>query len=194
MGKRFFLIGHPLGHSLSPEIHAAIMRMTGVDGSYELLDTPPERLQEVVARLLRESDGFNVTIPHKKGVMPLLGSLSDAARRCDAVNTVFRGRGYNTDTVGFAAAGLRLQDARVVLLGTGGVAAMMAAESVVGGARSLSVTSRSPASAASFIATLRSRFPDSQCRYYAFPADSRDAVAAAVRSATVLLNGTPVGM
>ena len=48
MQKRFALIGHPLGHSLSPEIHAAIMSAAGIDGTYELLDVPPE---DVAARM-----------------------------------------------------------------------------------------------------------------------------------------------
>lgn len=193
MGRRFYLIGHPLGHSLSPEIHAAVMRMAGVDGSYELLDTPPEGVPETVRRLLRQSDGFNVTIPHKKAVIPLLDGVSEAARRCNAVNTVFRGRGFNTDTVGFASASLHLRGARVLLLGTGGVADTMAAESVAAGASALAVSSRSAETARSFISSLRARFPDSSCEFSAVESGA-DALAAAVARCSVLLNGTPVGM
>ena len=82
MQKRFALIGHPLGHSLSPEIHRAIMAETGIEGSYDLLDIPPEDLPARLPAILREYDGFNATIPHKIAVMPFLGGLSDAARRC----------------------------------------------------------------------------------------------------------------
>ena len=127
MKRRFALIGHPLGHSLSGEIHAAILEAAGIDGTYELLDVAPEDLPARMPALLRDYDGFNATIPHKKAILPFLSGLSDAARRCGAANTVFRGRGYNTDVAGFLAAGLPLEGARALLLGTGGVAAMMAA-------------------------------------------------------------------
>ena len=125
--KRFALIGHPLGHSLSPEIHRAIMRAAGIEGTYDLIDVSPEDIPSRLPALLRDYDGLNATIPHKKAVVPFLSSLSDAARRCGAANTVFQGRGYNTDTAGFAASDLPLAGARALLLGTGGVAAMMAA-------------------------------------------------------------------
>ena len=61
--KRFALIGHPLGHSLSPEIHAAIMAATGLDGSYELLDVAPADVASRMPALLRDYDGFNATMP-----------------------------------------------------------------------------------------------------------------------------------
>ena len=125
--KRFALIGHPLGHSLSPEIHRAIMDSAGIRGTYELIDVAPADMAARVPALLREYDGFNVTIPHKKAVIPFLSGLSDAARRCGAVNTVFEGRGYNTDTVGFRAGGIPLSGASVMLVGTASTVSWQAA-------------------------------------------------------------------
>lgn len=192
MKKRFALIGHPLGHSLSPEIHAAIMEEAGIDGVYELVDVPPEDVPARMPDLLAGFDGFNATIPHKKAVVPFLSGLSDAARRCGAVNTVFRGRGYNTDTEGFRAAGMPLEGARVVLVGTGGVASMMAAECIAAGASSLVVAPQTPEMGEAFRAGLVERFPDSRCGIAV--AAGREAKNAAVAAATVLLNGSPVGM
>ena len=192
MRKKFALIGHPLGHSLSPEIHAAIMAAAGLDGTYELLDVAPEDVSSRMPALLRDYDGFNATIPHKKAVIPHLSGLSEAARRCGAVNMVFEGRGYNTDAAGFRAAGMPLAGGRVLLLGTGGVAAMMAAESLDAGAGSLTIASREAARAEAFRAELLSRCPAPRTavRVAATP----EAKAEALASATVLLNGTSVGM
>ena len=190
--KRFLLIGHPLGHSLSPEIHAAIMAAAGIEGTYDLLDVSPEDLPARMPALLRECDGFNATIPHKKAVIPFLGSLSDAARRCGAVNTVFGGRGYNTDTVGFRSAGMPLAGARVAMVGTGGVGAMMAAECLAAGAASLAVAALSPEMGGAFVSDLRARFPESRCALSV--AATPEEKSAAVRGATVLLNASPVGM
>ena len=190
--KTFALIGHPLGHSLSPEIHRAVMASAGIDGTYRLLDIPPDELPARLPALLEELDGFNVPIPHKKAVIPFLAELSPSARRCGAVNTVCRGTGHNTDVAGFLAAGLPLAGARVLLLGTGGVAAMMAAECLAAGADALAVASREPGRAEAFLADLRTRCPGSSCRLAALCGP--DAAAAAAAEATVLLNGTPVGM
>lgn len=192
MRKSFALIGHPLGHSLSGEIHAAILKAAGIDGTYELLDIAPEDLPARMPALLRDYDGFNATIPHKKALLPFLSGLSGAARRCGAVNTVFRGRGYNTDAAGFLAARLPLEGARALLLGTGGVAAMMAAETLAAGASSLVVASRDAAKGAAFRAELLARVPDA--RGAVSVAASPEEAAAALADATVLLNGTPVGM
>lgn len=192
MRKSFALIGHPLGHSLSGEIHAAILKAAGIDGTYELLDIAPEDLPARMPALLRDYDGFNATIPHKKALLPFLSGLSGAARRCGAVNTVFRGRGYNTDAAGFLAARLPLEGARALLLGTGGVAAMMAAETLAAGASSLVIASRDAAKGAAFRAELLARVPDA--RGAVSVAASPEEAAAALADATVLLNGTPVGM
>jgi len=190
--RRFALIGHPLGHSLSREIHEAILAAAGVEGVYEMLDIAPEDLPARMPALLRGYDGFNATIPHKKAILPFLSGLSDAARRCGAANTVFERRGYNTDVAGFLAAGLPLEGARVLLLGTGGVAAMMAAECLAAGAASLAVASRDAAKASAFLAELRARVPDARAAVSV--AASPEAKTAALAEATVLLNGTPVGM
>lgn len=193
MKKHFALIGHPLGHSLSPEIHAAIMAAAGIDGDYTLLDIPPADLPSRLSSLLADLDGFNVTIPHKKTVIPFLATLSPSARRCGAVNTVARpAAGHNTDTAGFLAAGLPLRGARVLLLGTGGVAAMMAAETLAAGADTLAVSTRAPARGETFLADLRARFPGTSCRLSTVTGE--DATAEALAASTILLNGTPVGM
>ncbi len=89
MSVRTGLLGYPLGHSVSPAMHNAAFRALGLDGRYDALPTPPERLAETVTGLRAAGyRGVNVTIPHKQAVMPLLDELSDAARAIGAVNTI----------------------------------------------------------------------------------------------------------
>jgi len=139
------LIGNPLGHSWSPEIHALL-------GDYEYRLMPME--EEAVGPFLASGDfdALNVTIPYKKTVMPFLDSISDEARRIGSVNTVVRdgsGRlhGYNTDYAGFSymldRAGIALGGRKVVILGSGG--ASVTARCVAGdrGAAEIVVISRS---------------------------------------------------
>ena len=107
------LIGFPLGHSLSPRLHAAALRSTGLAGDYQLFPIHPfpEGQPELSALLRRlrqgELHGLNVTIPHKQNVIPLLDELTPAAAAIGAANTLFYrdGRlvGDNTDAAGFIA-------------------------------------------------------------------------------------------
>ena len=190
--KRFALLGHPLGHSLSPEIHRAIMDSAGIEGVYDLVDIAPEDVASRLPALVRKYDGLNVTIPHKKAVVPFLSGLSDAARRSGAVNTIFKRLGYNTDVAGFRAAGIPLAGARVLLIGTGGVAGMMAAESIAAGAASLDIAPHTLEHGLALQAELENTFPGTACRI-SIAADEQ-AKASALAHCTVLLNGSPVGM
>lgn len=125
------ILGHPLGHSLSPLIHNAAFRELGLDAAYLPFDTEPRALAPTL-RALRAAGlrGANVTIPHKTAIMPLLDRIDDAAQRIGAVNTLVgqNGRmwGYNTDVAGFvgalASAGVEIRGARALVVGAGGAA------------------------------------------------------------------------
>ena len=135
--KRFGLVGHPLGHSLSPVIHRRILEIAGIDGTYTLHDIDPADVPRALPALLASHDGLNCTIPHKQAVIPFLRELDPSAAACGAVNTIHGGRGYNTDTEGFLACGVALRNRDALILGAGGSARMMAAACVAQGARSI---------------------------------------------------------
>ena len=115
------LIGYPLGHSYSPQIHRAL-----ADYDYHLWPLKPEELEAFLVK--RDFAGINVTIPYKERVIPYLDQLSDTARAIGAVNTVVNrdGKLYgdNTDLAGMLALirrmGLALEGKKVLILGTGG--------------------------------------------------------------------------
>ena len=105
------LIGYPLGHSLSPEIHKAALKGCSLQGDYSLFPITPDGFEELKALLARvrngEIIGLNVTIPHKQNVIPLLDKLTPTAQTIGAVNTIFMQNGLltgdNTDIPGFLA-------------------------------------------------------------------------------------------
>jgi shikimate dehydrogenase len=109
----FGVIGYPLGHSLSPRLHAAALRSCGLQGEYRLYPVPPlpagKKDLEGLITAIRQGrlDGLNVTIPHKQDVIPYLDSLTPLAKHIGAVNTIFRQGsrlvGDNTDAPGFMA-------------------------------------------------------------------------------------------
>ena len=133
---RFTLLGGRLPHSLSPQIHRCLLRLSGQEGEYTLTETGDQAPGGWMPQLL-ELDGFNVTIPHKEAVIPFLKGLDPTAEAIGAVNTVYRGIGYNTDLLGFTSAleilGQPLQGQRVCILGAGGTARMMAAAALSAG-------------------------------------------------------------
>jgi shikimate dehydrogenase len=105
------LTGYPLGHSLSPKLHAAALRESGLAGSYTLFPVSPEAangLSDLLQRVRAgELTGLNVTIPHKQNVIPLLDELTQTAKAIGAVNTIYLRDGKligdNTDAAGFLA-------------------------------------------------------------------------------------------
>ena len=129
------LIGHPVTHSLSPAMHNASFAEEGLDFVYVCLDVAPDELPAAVRGLeALKFRGFNVTMPHKRAMIPLVDELDEGARISGAVNTVVieasKTRGYNTDGGGMVMAceeaGIELSGQRVLILGAGGAAAAIA--------------------------------------------------------------------
>ena len=134
MAKHYGLIGCPLGHSLSPQIHKRLFELDGIEAEYEMIEIPPEKLKDHFG-YLKTLDGFNITIPHKINIIEMCEHLSETAERCGSVNTVKNedgeSTGCNTDAYGFLRSlsnmGADLSK-DVCLLGCGGVGRMMAVE------------------------------------------------------------------
>jgi shikimate dehydrogenase len=103
------LIGYPLGHSLSPKIHIAALKASGLQGDYSLYPIHPDDKQGLKDLLSRvrtsEITGLNVTIPHKQNVIELMDELTPTAKAIGAVNTIYlrdnKLIGDNTDAPGF---------------------------------------------------------------------------------------------
>jgi shikimate dehydrogenase len=198
------LIGYPVAHSLSPQMHHAGFEALGVEARYELWETPAGELEARV-RSLRAPEmlGANVTIPHKEAVLPWLDECDPQAERIGAVNTIVNrnGRllGYNTDAPGFLRAlrehmgpGFDPRGKQVVLLGNGGAArgaAIALLDSAVG---TLTVLARNEAHTEALLEHLRGRSSETPClRGARF--DTPEA-RRALSEADVVVNTTSVGL
>lgn len=129
--RLYGVIGHPIGHSLSPLMHNTAFEALGINGSMSAYDIDPGSLKEALQGFLSAGFiGLNVTIPHKEAIIPLLGSVDEEASIVGAVNTVnFDGQrtvGYNTDIVGFLRTlepyRASIEGGKFLVLGAGGVA------------------------------------------------------------------------
>ncbi|HEY0491696.1 MAG TPA: shikimate dehydrogenase [Telluria sp.] len=129
---RYCVIGNPVAHSRSPEIHAAFAAQTGQVLAYERCLAPLDAFADTVRALVAQGyKGANVTVPFKLDAAALATSLTSRARAAGAVNTLsFDGSGIvgdNTDGAGLVNditrnAGVPVAGKRVLLLGAGGAA------------------------------------------------------------------------
>ena len=193
------IIGHPIEHSLSPRMHNAAFVHDGADYVYVAMDVWPDRLPAAVEGLRALGFvGFNVTMPHKEAILPLLDELDETARLAGAVNTVLveeRGllRGLNTDGSGFleacGEAGVSLSEKRVLILGAGGAAAAIAVASLGEGASRLYIVNRTETRAEELRARLLGIGREAEVSVHPF-----EEVGEAAAEAEVLINATYLGM
>lgn len=140
---KYGLIGEKLSHSFSKEIHEAL-----TDYKYEILELAPDEVAPFLEA--RGFEGINVTIPYKEKVIPYLDSISEAARKIGAVNTIKKvdGKliGDNTDFYGMREmilrAGIGIEGKKVLILGTGGTSKTSHAVAADLGAREIITVSR----------------------------------------------------
>lgn len=154
MTQHFAVFGSPIAHSLSPRIHAAFARQTGIDMDYVAIEAGPA---DFAARLQSFTEaggvGANITLPLKGMAVELASSLGERARRVGAANTLLRTddgwHADNTDGIGLIRDltdrhGLDLRSRRTLLLGAGGGARGIAPALIDAGIGDLFVVNRSP--------------------------------------------------
>lgn len=198
--KYLYLLGYPLGHSISPAFQNAALRECGIRGvRYVKNPTPPDKLQEIML-VLRASDclGANVTVPYKQTILPLLDKVSPLAREIGAVNTVVKRAnrdgsvtlvGENTDAYGFMQA-LRARRVnprgqRVAILGAGGAASAAAFALAEAGAHEIVLLNRTLGRSVELGDRLVQKFPRMRMAI-----NDWDALA----ETQLLVNATSVGM
>ena len=128
--KLYGVIGSPIAHSMSPHIHNDAFKQMDYNAHYHAFHIEPDELEDAVKGMKALGvSGFNVTIPHKEAIIPLLDEVDEAARSIGAVNTVVNRDGvligYNTDGKGYVEAlkeVTMLKNKRVLIIGAGGAA------------------------------------------------------------------------
>jgi shikimate dehydrogenase len=128
--KKFLVIGNPIEHSLSPELHNYWMKNNGIDAIYEKQKLNENELEQIIFKVKdKKINGVNVTVPFKKKVIPYLDELSFEAQSTQSVNTIYlkdnKVVGHNTDIFGFESSikksDYNLNNKEVLILGAGGV-------------------------------------------------------------------------
>lgn len=201
--KMLCLLGSPVNHSISPEMHNEACALLGLDYHYLAFDVPLERLETAVAGLRALGvRGFNLTMPDKNKMVELCDELSPAAKICGAVNTVVNDNGkligYTTDGIGYVMsardAGFDLTGKHVVQLGAGGAGAAILVQAAMDGAASIDVFNPNDTflpRAAQIVVQLDKQ---TKCKVTLHNLENLDELRGCLSKADLLLNTTPVGM
>lgn len=195
------ILGWPVEHSLSPIMQNAALAALGLDYVYVPFAVRPEALPNAVAGLKALGvAGFNVTIPHKSAIIPLLDRLSPEAELIGAVNTVKREGdllvGYNTDCSGFISSlrsdlGFEPAQSRILLLGAGGAARAALVGLCQAGAREIVIANRHVEKGCQLVDEFAAIFGGTQ--FAAIPQDAA-AFSVELQKFDILVNTTSVGM
>ena len=198
------LLGSPVSHSISPLMHNEAFRLLHLDYVYLCFEVGEKTLPEAVAGLKACGiAGFNLTMPDKTAVIPLLDRLSLGAELIGAVNTVVNENGnligYNTDGIGFMQsvrdAGIDPEGAVFTLMGGGGAATAIAVQAALDGAAEINIFVRPQSRFNSRTLHMASAVSEkTKCAVKVHDSADSRALKDALERSSLLINGTSVGM
>jgi len=200
---RFALLGHPVGHSLSPVMHEASFRNLGIEAEYCCFDVAPDKLADKLAECRAAGfNGLNVTVPHKTAALGLMDQLDASARLFGAVNTVRIDCcgmiGFNTDADGFLedlALNCRVtpENRTIMVLGCGGAGRALSIACAREGAARLLLAELAPGKAALVADEIREKLPDALVAAETLMPDPA-VWAERCRDADLVIQCTPMGL
>ena len=191
------IIGYPLGHSISAVIQKAGLESINEEGSYDVMETPPEELINRIKYIKANGyNGFNVTIPLKVPMSLFLEDIDDYANIAGCVNTVKVTEnkefiGYNTDIYGFKKAipeTVNLKGKTASILGTGGASRAAVVGLAEKGVKNIDFYSRNIINSRQTLDYVRAKFPEIEFNVYQIQ-NIRS-----LEDSSIIVNATPIGM
>lgn len=196
------IFGHPVKHSLSPDMHNSAFNTLGLNSVYVAFDIDPESIEEA-ARAIRVMGirGINITIPHKQTIIPYLDEVSPDAKLTGAVNTVKNenGRlsGYNTDVGGFLRAiredlDFSPEGNTLFLIGAGGAARAVLSAFCMNGGAVVYITDIIKDKALELANQFKANFQNITIETVEL--DNQNLIEQKLNEADILVNASPAGM
>ena len=199
---RLAVIGDPIGHSRSPQMHNPALKARGIDAQYIRVQVPQGRVVEAFRQFAAAGFlGVNITIPHKFEALDAVDEIDPLARQLGAVNTlaIRDGRlfGYNSDGPGYLrsvreAFGAEVKDLRVLILGAGGGAGRaVAVQSALVGCPKLVLANRTASKAEALACEVGAISSQTEVKLLSW---TDEAVAAVLPEIDLIVNATSLGM
>lgn len=197
------LLGSPVAHSISPEMHNEACNQLGLDYSYLAFDVPEEKMPQAVEGLRTMGvRGWNITMPGKNIMCKLADKVSPASEISGACNTIVNDNGvltaYTTDGVGFMRAvadnGVDIIGKKMTLFGAGGAATAILVQAALDGVAQIDVFNVKDAfyDRAEDIAKKLNERTDCKVAIHDF--SDLELIRASIADSAILVNGTSVGM
>ncbi|ABR47287.1 shikimate 5-dehydrogenase [Alkaliphilus metalliredigens QYMF] len=194
------LLGYPVRHSLSPLMHNMAFQHLGLDYVYLVFEVKEDNLKEAVdAMKTLDVAGFNVTMPNKQKIIPLLDEISEEARLIGSVNTVVNKnghlKGYNTDgkgyVMGLADEGISPEGKTIVIAGAGGASKSVAIQLALEGAKEITILNRTVEAAEEICNIINKNIPT--CKTSATGYEDNE-LKQQLKEADLFINCTNLGM
>jgi quinate/shikimate dehydrogenase len=204
--KLLGLLATPIGHSLSPAMHNMSLRKLGLNYAYMAFEVGNQQLADVVTGMRALNvRGFNVSMPNKTKILPLLDELSPAAQFAGAVNTVVNedGKliGHITDGTGYMRAlkeaGINVRGKKMTLLGAGGAATAIAIQAALDGVGEISIFNRDDEffeRALKNAQIINEEMQDVKCKATVYRLENLEALRDEISKSDIVTNATGVGM
>ncbi len=196
------LFGHPVKHSLSPNMHNSAFNELGLDSVYVAFDIDPENIADATEAIrVMGIKGINITIPHKQTIMPFLDEISPDARLTGAVNTVKNedGKlsGFNTDVGGFLRAiredlDLVPEGKTIFLIGAGGAARAVLSAFCMNGGSSVYISDIIKEKAVELADQFKENFEN--ISFKTIDIENHGSVSEKFGVTDILVNASPAGM
>ena len=202
--KLFGVLGTPITHSISPQMHNEAFRQLGLDCVYVAFEVGEEGMKTAVEGLRTLNvRGYNVTMPNKNIMATLCDKLSPAAEIIGAVNTVVNDNGiltgYTTDGTGYMRAALdaghNIIGKKMTLLGAGGASTAVFVQAALDGLSEISVFSRSTSKFNERARSIIEKLSDhTSCKVNLYDLEDEARLRHEIRESAILTNGTSMGM
>lgn len=197
------LLGSPVAHSISPQMHNESFRILGLDYAYLAFDVAPENLKGAVEGLkIMNARGFNLTMPHKNRICDYVDQLSPAARLSHSVNTVVNDNGiltgHTTDGIGYMRAvedaGHSIIGKKMTLLGAGGASSSVLVQAALDGVKEIDVFNRRGANFDRAEVLINQLNAETACKVSLYDLEDEQRLYDSIQESAILTNGTSVGM
>ena len=200
--KKLAVIGDPVAHSLSPQMHNAALKYLGLDLVYSAVQVKADEIANFVEEARKDYLGFNITVPHKNNIIPYLDEISISAQLANSVNTVKitedgKLLGHSTDGYGLEMALKKLfnvipENENFLFIGCGGAAQATSAHLLEMGAKSVNFVNRSINKAQIFVDKLKKHFQEAEINVLSFSDDKN--IDAILNKKPVIVQSTSVGL
>lgn len=197
------LLATPIRHSKSPMMHNTAFEALGLDYAYLAFDFPPEELEAAVKGMRAlGAVGWNVSMPYKGAIIPLLDEVSQAALLCRSVNTVVNrdGKLYGTVTDGtgymraLAEEGYDIRGKKITVLGSGGAATAICMQAALDGVGEISIFNRRDGFWQRTWENAEKICANTGCTANAYPLEDTEQLRKEIADSVLLVNATNVGM